>query len=145
MTLMGREYLKASVAAENRRKLAAVVAKLERRIGKTWYVFSGSTPRGWDCSGMTRWAYQQLGVDIPHSATKQAGVGRKVTKPELGDIVLFGYKGSKSYYHAAMYVGSGVVIHAGFRRGTTTEKIPIWSPAFKGSRITFIRVIDIGS
>jgi cell wall-associated NlpC family hydrolase len=142
---MGQEYLAAVTEARNKERIAAVIGQLERRIGKTWYVFSGSTPRGWDCSGLTRWAYRQLGVDIPHSATKQAGVGRIVKVPEQGDIVLFGHKGSRSYYHAAIYVGSGIAIHAGFRRGTVTEKIPIWSPAFKGSRITFVRVIDIGS
>lgn len=145
LTLLGQEYVEAGVKAENKRRIATVIHKLEGRIGKTWYVFSGDQPTGWDCSGLTRWAYAQLGIEIPHSATKQAGVGRVVETPELGDIVLFGYKNSKSYYHAAIYAGSGIVIHAGFRRGTTTQRIPILSPAFKGSRITFIRVLNSGS
>lgn len=145
LTLMGQEYVANSTAAANRKRIAAVVQRLEKRIGKTRYVFSGSTPSGWDCSGLTRWAYLQLGIEIPHSATKQYSVGQVVKEPRVGDIVLFGYKGSKSYYHAAIYVGSGNVIHAGFRRGTVTERIAILSPAFKGSRITFIRVLDIGT
>jgi cell wall-associated NlpC family hydrolase len=145
MTLLGQQYVANSTAALNRKKIAAVVKRLEKRIGKTRYVFSGSTPSGWDCSGMTRWVYGQLGVEIPHSATKQYGAGRVVKEPEVGDIVLFGYKGSKSYYHAALYVGSGNVIHAGFRRGTVTERIAVLSPAFKDSRITFVRVLDLGT
>jgi len=145
VTLMGQQYMANSTAASNRKKIAAVVKRLEKRIGKTRYVFSGSTPSGWDCSGLTRWAYGELGIEIPHSATKQYSVGQAVKEPQVGDIVLFGYKGSKSYYHAAIYVGSGNVIHAGFRRGTVTERIAILSPAFKGSRITFIRVLDIGT
>jgi len=145
MTLMGQQYVANSKADLNRKKIAAVVKRLEKRIGKTRYVFSGSTPAGWDCSGLTRWAYGELGIEIPHSATKQFGVGEVVKTPQIGDIVLFGYKGSKSYYHAALYVGSGNVIHAGFRRGTVTEKIAVLSPAFKGSRITFIRVLDSGT
>ena len=141
----GQNLVASAVAVANQRRIAAVIKQVESRIGKTWYVFSGDQPTGWDCSGLTRWAYAQLGVDIPHSATKQAGSGRKVTNPQQGDIVLFGYKGSKSYYHAALYVGNGLVVHAGFRRGTTTQLIPILSPAFKSSRITFIRVINTGS
>lgn len=124
-----------------RAEIAKVISQVESRIGKTWYVFSGDTPRGWDCSGLTRWAYEQLGVVIPHSATQQAASGVKVKTPAVGDIVLFGYKNSKSYYHAALYVGKGMVVHAGFRRGMTTQLIPILSPAFKGSRITFIHVL----
>lgn len=124
------------------KKLTLVINQVKARIGKTWYVFSGDTPRGWDCSGLTRWAYEQLGIEIPHSATKQASVGAVVTTPKPGDIVLFGYKGYKSYYHAALYIGGGKVVHAGFRKGMTTAIIPLASPAFKGSRITFIRVVD---
>jgi cell wall-associated NlpC family hydrolase len=122
--------------------MKSVIRRVEARIGKTWYVFSGDQPTGWDCSGLTRWAYAQLGIEIPHSATKQAGAGRFVKSPLPGDIVLFGYKGSKSFYHAALYVGNGKVVHAGFRRGMTTQLIAIDAPAFKGSRVAYVRVLD---
>lgn len=126
----------------NTERIQSVVEQLKSRIGKTWYVFSGSTPSGWDCSGLVYWAYEQLGVELEHSATKQGNSGTKVRNPKIGDIVVFGYKGSKSYYHASIYIGDGKVIHAGFRKGTTTEIIALDSPSFKNSTITFVRHIE---
>lgn len=126
----------------NTEKIQSVVEQLKSRIGKTWYVFSGHTPSGWDCSGLVYWAYEQLGVPVEHSATKQGNSGTKVRTPKVGDIVVFGYKGSKSYYHSSIYIGDGKVIHAGFRKGTTTEIISLDSPSFKNSTITFIRHIE---
>jgi hypothetical protein len=123
-------------------KIQSVVGELKSRIGKTWYVFSGSTPRGWDCSGMVRWAYEQLGVSVEHSATKQGNSGTKVRTPKIGDIVVFGYKGSKSYYHSSIYIGDDKVIHAGFKKGTTTSIIALDDPSFKNSTITFVRLIE---
>jgi len=123
-------------------KMIGMVSKLEGRIGKTWYVFSGSTPAGWDCSGMVRWGYQQIGIELPHSANKQGHLGVVVRSPKIGDIVVFGWKGSKSFYHSAIYVGNNEVIHAGFRRGSTTQKISLSSRAFAGSTIQFVRIPD---
>ena len=118
-----------------------VIKKLKARVGKTWYVFSGSTPRGWDCSGMTRWAYQQLGIEIPHSANKQARAGTKVASPEIGDLVLFGYKGTNTFFHAAIYVGNNQFIHAGFRKGQTTSILPLTHPSVKNTKIKFVRLL----
>jgi cell wall-associated NlpC family hydrolase len=132
---------KVSLMAEGH-KVNTVVKKLKKRIGKTWYVFSGSTPRGWDCSGLVYWTYEQLGIEVPHSANKQGHLTKGVKDPKVGDIVVWGYKGSKSYYHAGIYIGNGKAIHAGFRKGTTTQVIDVDSPAFKGSTIKFVRLIE---
>jgi cell wall-associated NlpC family hydrolase len=127
----------------NTELVESVVAQLYSRLGKTRYVFSGHTPSGWDCSGLVYWAYQQLGIPVEHSASKQGHSGTKVKEPQIGDIVAFGYVKAKGYYHSAIYVGNNQVIHAGFRPGTTTEIISLDSPAFEGSRITFRRFIEI--
>jgi cell wall-associated NlpC family hydrolase len=131
---------KVSLMAEGQR-VQKVVKKLEKRIGKTWYVFSGSTPSGWDCSGLVYWTYEQLGIEVPHSANKQGHLTKGVKDPKVGDIVVWGYKGSKSYYHAGIYIGDGKAIHAGFRKGTTTQIIDVDSPSFKGSTVKFVRLI----
>lgn len=125
-------------AAEHR--MAQVVKQLKKRVGKTWYVFSGSTPRGWDCSGLTRWAYAQIGIDIPHSANKQARLGVKVPSPSIGDLVLFGYPGSNTFFHASIYIGNGKVIHAGFKRGQTTSVLDLDSASVKNTKIRFVKV-----
>ena len=121
-------------------RMARVVKQLKKRIGKTWYVFSGSTPRGWDCSGLTRWAYAQIGVDIPHSANKQARAGIRVVSPSIGDLVLFGYPGSNTFFHASIYIGNNKVIHAGFKRGQTTSILDLDSASVKNTKIRFVKV-----
>ena len=121
-------------------RMAKVVKQLKKRIGKTWYVFSGSTPRGWDCSGLTRWAYEQIGVELPHSANKQARAGIKVATPAIGDLVLFGYPGTNTFFHASIYIGDNKVIHAGFKRGQTTSILDLGSASVKNTKMRFVRV-----
>jgi peptidoglycan endopeptidase LytE len=132
---------KVSLMAEGHR-VRAVVKTLESRIGKTWYVFSGASPSGWDCSGLVYWAYQQLGIEVPHSANKLGHLAKGVKDPVPGDIVVWAYGKSTSYYHAAIYIGNGKVIHAGFRKGTTTQIINLNDPSFKGSTAKFVRLVD---
>ena len=121
-------------------RMAGVIKQLKKRIGKTWYVFSGSTPRGWDCSGLTLWAYEQIGVELPHSANKQARAGIKVVSPSVGDLVLFGYPGTNTFFHASIYIGDNKVIHAGFKRGQTTSVLDLDSASVKNTKMRFVRV-----
>ena len=121
-----------------RDKLKRVVSYLTTRVHRTSYVFSGSTISGWDCSGMVRYAYKRLGVTLPHSANKQGHVGERVSKPRVGDIVVFAYQGSTSFYHSAIYLGNGLVINANQMYKTTVIQ-PLTD--FKNSQIRFVRVI----
>lgn len=123
----------------NGRKTQALKA-LKSRVNKTWYVFSGWQPTGWDCSGLSMWFADQLGYKIPHSANKQAKIGTIVKTPAPGDLVLFGYKGSNTYFHASVYVGNGYVIHAGFRPGQRTSLLKLTSPSVKDTKMRFIRL-----
>jgi cell wall-associated NlpC family hydrolase len=122
-----------------RDKLKRVVNYLTTRVHKTGYVFSGSSISGWDCSGMVRYAYKRLGITLEHSADKQAHSGIRVSKPRIGDIVVFAYNGSKSFYHSAIYVGSGLVVNANLMYKTTVIQ-PLSD--FRNSQIRFVRVID---
>lgn len=123
---------------DNRVEIRKVVDRLVNRVGKTPYVFSGSTPYGWDCSGMVMWAYGELGVNLEHSATKQANSGQRVDVPKVGDIVVFGWEGSKGYFHSAIYIGNGKVVNAnrGFG-GTYIQK----TSEFSTERIVYVRHI----
>lgn len=97
---------------ENTVAVKQAVKKLNKYVGKTWYVFSGNTPQGWDCSGMTMWFYDQLDVQLEHRASKQQSVGVATKNPKVGDLVVFKYKGYNSAYHVGVYVGDGKMIHA---------------------------------
>ena len=85
---------------------AAAVEAAKSQIG-TPYVWGGAAPGGFDCSGLTSWAYRQAGLEIPRVAADQT-VGRQVSYQELqpGDLVLWSG-------HAAMYAGGGMMIEAG--------------------------------
>lgn len=128
--------------AQNRQALEDRLVELEKYVNKTWYVFSGSSTSGWDCSGMTRWFYEGLGVTLDHSASKQAkNAGHYVDTPQIGDIVAFKHLNSRKYYHVGIYAGNGMVIHAK-KPGTRTEKIELTDGWFSQSEISFIRVLE---
>jgi cell wall-associated NlpC family hydrolase len=122
-----------------RDKLKRVVTYLTTRVHKTAYVFSGSTISGWDCSGMVRYTYKRLGITLEHSANKQAHSGTRVSKPRVGDVVVFAYKGSTNFYHSAIYLGEGLIINANQMYKTTVIQ-PLSD--FSKSQIRFVRVID---
>jgi hypothetical protein len=127
---------------ENKLLLEIRVSELRNYVNKTWYVFSGSTPSGWDCSGLTLWFYRGLGVELEHSATKQAlYAGFHVDYPKVGDLVAFRHYNAEKYYHIGIYVGNNEIIHAR-RKGTVTELVSLSDEKFKKSEITFVRILE---
>jgi cell wall-associated NlpC family hydrolase len=119
-TILSQEYLRNQALVSNSLRVASAIDKLNDTVGKTWYVFSGSTPSGWDCSGLTMWFYGELGVDLEHRASKQSSSGKPTKNPRPGDLVVFKYKGYKSAYHVGVYIGDGMMIHAP-RKGEVTR------------------------
>ena len=117
--------------------LVDVTRNLVRFVDKTPYVFSGSSDSGWDCSGLVRWTYEQVGVELPHSADKQAHSGYRVSVAKPGDIVVFAYKGRTDFYHSAIYLGGGRIINANRSFGTT--KIQLLNE-YADSQIRFVRI-----
>lgn len=128
--------------ADNTAKLNKVIGQLKSRVHKTWYVFSGATPDGWDCSGLTMWAYGQLGIVLEHRASKQTEAGEVVETPKLGDIVVFTYKGNKSAYHVGIYTGPNEMVHAGGGKGESTALASISKFAGGHSKVTYVRLIE---
>jgi cell wall-associated NlpC family hydrolase len=132
------------IAQEQRDRVAqfhSLVGELKGTAGNTWYVFSGNTPRGWDCSGLVMWFYGQLGVTLEHRASLQAKSGIEVDKPMVGDIVAFYYHGASEAHHVGIYIGHGKFISAP-RPGTSTaiERVAENQFILDGSEIRFIRI-----
>lgn len=77
------------------------------------YVYGGSTPKGFDCSGFTFYVFKHFGVSISRTASAQFNQGTAVSKDNLkpGDAVFFS-QGSKSIGHVGIFVGGGCFIHA---------------------------------
>lgn len=109
-----------------------VVGYARRFLGVP-YVYGGSSPRGFDCSGFVRYVYAHFGVTLPHSSYAQFGDGHRVARQSLrpGDLVFFDAVG-----HVGIYVGNGLFIHAP-HTGTrvSIEKLGGWySSRFSGAR-----------
>ena len=94
----------------------AVVSEANKYLG-TPYVWGGSSPSGFDCSGLVQYACAQLGYSINRTASAQLQNGVTVSWDELapGDLVFFKKPGSttsKPVTHVGMYIGSGQFVHA---------------------------------
>lgn len=125
---------------ENRTIIQKRLVELKAYVGKTRYVFSGSTPRGWDCSGLTKWFYSGIGIELEHSATKQATFGSRVDEPRIGDLVAFKHFNAKRYYHIGIYIGNNKIIHSR-EPGTVTAIAEISDSWFDRSHVHFIRIV----
>lgn len=109
---------KAGKAVETNKDIAVasgngsrLVAQASQYIG-TRYVYGGTSPSGFDCSGLVQYSLKKLGVSIARSSGAQYGYGTSVSRANLqpGDLVFFSRGGGIS--HVAIYAGNGQVIHA---------------------------------
>ena len=130
--------------AENTKTLNETLVLVKNQIGKTPWVFSGSSPRAWDCSGMVRWTYAHLGIDLEHRASIQRNSGEFVTEPKIGDLVSFNHANYGSAYHIGIYIGPDEMLHAGGKPGDRTEirSIKGWAKDNGGSGIKYTRIVD---
>lgn len=90
----------------------ALVAFLKAQLGKP-YVFGGNGPNVYDCSGLTRAAYEHVGWHLPRTSEAQSLVGTRVSLSELrvGDLLFWGAAPGLAF-HVAIYIGGGKYIAA---------------------------------
>ncbi|WP_069386682.1 C40 family peptidase [Cellulosimicrobium cellulans] len=107
---------------------SAIVSIAARYVGVP-YVYGGTTPDGFDCSGFTSYVYAQVGIDLPRTSGAQGSVGTKVPRSQAqpGDLIW-------TPGHIAIYAGDNMQIDAP-RPGKTIQFRQIWQ-----SNPTFIRV-----
>lgn len=127
----------------NTAQMTVALNKLDKVLKqKPWYVFSGSTPAGFDCSGLTMWFYSQLGITLKHRASVQVREGTITKTPQIGDIVAFIYKGNKSAYHVGIYMGADKMAHAGGKRGDRAGIVSISDFAGDYSKVAYVHLLD---
>lgn len=112
---------------------ATVVATAAQYLGVP-YVFGGTTPAGFDCSGLVQYVFAQHGISLPRtdSAQKAAGTVIDESAAQPGDLV---WKPG----HIGIYAGNGTIIHAP-RPGKNVEYISVsnWKSYIGGA--TFVRI-----
>ena len=94
------------------------------------YVYGGSGPNTFDCSGFTMYVLKNFGVTLSHSATAQSKVGTKVERANLqpGDLVFFkNYRTNTGIGHVGIYIGNNQFVHA------STEKTGVITSSLTGS------------
>ena len=103
-----------TITQETSSKGEQIVAYAKQFLGCK-YVYGGSGPSTFDCSGFTMYVYKQFGISLSHSARAQAKNGTYVAKEDLqpGDLVFFkDYETMDGIGHCGIYIGDGNFIHA---------------------------------
>lgn len=131
----------ASTKATSSSKGNQIVELAKKYVGCS-YVYGGSSPSGFDCSGFTMYLYKQFGVSLPHSATAQSSKGKKVERANLqpGDIVFFkNYRTNKGIGHCGIYIGNNKFIHASTEKtGVITSSLS--SSSYSSRYVTAVRI-----
>lgn len=100
----------APAPAPNASRAQTVINAALAQVGKT-YRHGATGPNAFDCSGLTTYAYRQVGISLPRTSRAQySGAGRKVSVKDIqpGDLVF--YYGGPS--HVGIYIGGGKIVHA---------------------------------
>lgn len=96
----------------------------ERFLG-TRYVYGGSTPSGFDCSGFTSYVFSQMGYSLNRTAAAQATQGTAVAYGDWqpGDLLFFHYYGGAGISHVGIYIGNGTFIHSSTSSGVRYNNV----------------------
>ncbi|MEY9874299.1 cell wall-associated NlpC family hydrolase [Streptacidiphilus sp. MAP12-33] len=114
---------------------ATAIAFAESHVGDS-YVYGGTGPNSWDCSGLVQAAYAQAGVSLPRTSEEMASSVTRISVDQVqpGDLLFWSNDGSASgTYHVALYVGGGRFVEAANpSAGVKWETISNYTPDFAG-------------
>lgn len=83
------------------------IAGIAKSMVGSPYVWGGTTPAGWDCSGFTKWVYAQAGINLPRTSQAQAAALTPTSNPKPGDLV-----SQNGGSHIGIYLGGGKMVSA---------------------------------
>lgn len=115
---------------ESKNTLREQIVEYAKKYLGVKYVYGGTSPKGFDCSGFVQYVYKNFGIELERVASSQASHGKKIDKKDLkvGDLVFFDTNGGlNSIEHVGIYVGEGKFIHAS--SGRSARKVVISSLA----------------
>ena len=111
-----------------------LIADAAELVG-TRYLWGGTTPSGFDCSGFVQYVFKNQGVNIPRTVAQQWAAGRSVDKPSVGDLVFFETI-SSGPSHNGIYIGNNQFIHSGSSTGVIVASMnnSYWSQRYLGAK-----------
>ena len=110
---------------------SGAVQAAESRVGD-WYQWGATGPNTFDCSGLVMWAYEQVGISLPHYSGAQYDDTTHIPMSDLqpGDLVFFSNPGE----HVAMYIGNGEIVEAP-HTGAQVHIVPMYSEFTLAGRV----------
>ncbi len=113
-----------------------LIATAKKYLGVP-YVFGGTTPSGFDCSGFIQYVFKQNGLQLPRLADEQYKLGKSVKQKDLraGDLVFFTtYEPGAS--HVGIYIGNGQFLHTSSSKGVRVDNLDnvYWAPRYYGGK-----------
>lgn len=128
---------------EGSEKGQLVVATAKKYLGVP-YVWAGTSPSGFDCSGLVQYVFRELGVSLNRVAADQTAHGIPVSRENLlpGDIVFFHNTNKYTRInHVGIYVGDGNFIHAP-QTGDVVKITTLDSGYYAGTFVTARRIFN---
>lgn len=118
-------------------KAQKIIASAKQYMGVP-YVWGGTSPKGFDCSGLVYYVFKQHGITLNRTAETQYQHGVYVSKSNLkpGDLVFFQNTYKAGISHVGIYIGNGQFIHASSSQGVTISYLSnsYWASHYYGAR-----------
>lgn len=112
-----KDYVKEFDEVESDNATGREIVEYAKKFLGVEYVWGGTTPSGFDCSGFTQYVYKHFGIETGRTTWDQIKTGTRVSvsAAQEGDLIFFGdYSDPMNPVHVGMYIGNGDVIHASY-------------------------------
>jgi cell wall-associated NlpC family hydrolase len=101
-----------------------IISEAKMHLGVP-YLWGGTTPKGFDCSGYVQYVFAKNGITLPRTTTEQYKIGTYVSKSKLqpGDLVFLQNTYREGISHVGIYIGDGKMIHASSSKGVVISDL----------------------
>lgn len=117
-------------------KAASIMSTAKQYIGVK-YLWGGTTPAGFDCSGFTQYVFARNGISLPRVSRGQYNLGKTVSLSNLqpGDLIFFSLAQDGNISHVGIYTGNGQFINASTSKGVTIYSLSsYWTSRYVGAK-----------